>query len=283
MDNKIHEAKQRLHEKELKDFHFSERQKQNVLRKIHSPEKKPLFLMKAMPVALSILFLTIFAAGVSAIIVKNYNSEQNTTTRTADPNPPNHDDKEDTLFIEELEQPPKDDLINEETKPETAVPETKPETSEPKEEQAPKQENVPDLASVLVEYNKRQSKLKEELIFKEEIDDPEIFYAFYQSVHTKEEYYNYFSDLISPEALKEYDDDFLIESEYGLAPLPTEYRFTFYESLDYEIEKISDTRYQLKQRQLEGLYGGRTFAFIFDNINGKWIVTKIKINDSTIK
>ena len=271
MDNKIHEAKKFLHESELKDFHFSEKQKQNVLRNIRSPEKKTFFTSKVIPIALSILFLIIFAGGMSAIIVNNYSNKQNTTPPKAEQNDVlDHNNKEDSLLIEDSEE-----LHSEEKNPETAVPEIQPETI--KEEQPLEKEDVPDLASVLVEYNQRQLKLKDELIVKEDIDDPNIFYAFYQSVHTKEEYYNYFSDLISPEVLKELEDDYLIESEYGLAPLPTEYRFTFHEDLDYEIEKISDARYQLTQRHLDGLYGGRTFAFIFDNINGKWIVTQIKI------
>ena len=76
MDNKIHEAKKFLNETELKDFHFSEKQKQNVLRNIRSPEKKTFFTSKVIPIALSILFLTIFAGGMSAIIVNNYSNKQ---------------------------------------------------------------------------------------------------------------------------------------------------------------------------------------------------------------
>lgn len=96
----------------------------------------------------------------------------------------------------------------------------------------------------------------------------------YNNLHTKEEYYQSFFDLMTREAAVELFEFRLEEKDDALYAVPTEFPAFYSKEYPYTFTKVNENQYVLSQIFTDGLYSGMTATFT--KLGQKWMISDIE-------
>ncbi len=138
-------------------------------------------------------------------------------------------------------------------------------TAAPPAEEQPINEGLSDEAAIglLVKYEEKTRSVNSER------DNLK-----YNNLHTKEEYYQSFSDLMTRETAVKLFESRLEEKNDGLYAVATEFPVFYSEEYPYTFSKVNEGQYVLSQTFSEGLYSGITATFT--KIDHKWLISGIE-------
>lgn len=96
----------------------------------------------------------------------------------------------------------------------------------------------------------------------------------YNNLHTKEDYYQLFLDLMTRETAVNLYEPRLEEKDGGLYAVATEFPVFYSEEFPYTFSKVNENQYVISQIFTEGLYSGMTATFT--KTDEKWMISDIE-------
>jgi hypothetical protein len=139
------------------------------------------------------------------------------------------------------------------------------ETAEPPAEEQPAIEELTEEAAIdlLVKYEEKTRSVNS---YRDNLK--------YNNLHTKEDYYQLFLDLMTRETAVNLYEPRLEEKDDGLYAVPTEFPVFYSEEYPYTFSKVNENQYIVSQIFTNDLYAGMTATFTY--IDKKWLITELE-------
>ncbi|NHM33833.1 hypothetical protein [Neobacillus terrae] len=235
---------------ELADWKFTNEMKQNVLIQIQKRKKEPLFNKKIVPPLLSATLMILFVGALYQYVIvpqTGFKSDSTIDEPAKNASQPNTSGQIQKKDIQKRIR----SILN----------------SDPGKTSVPSMNSLPNYTGCLIEFNKKYKSLFDPKLYDSDFK--------YKNLKTKLEFYQQFSGITTMEAIKQYSEPFLKETQDGLYIVFPPGGIIYNDTLPIYTTKIDQQKYEVKQ-YIKNKGSNTTSIITFEKINGNLLISGIE-------